>query len=168
MALTLNLTEAGVWELVFYRQITGDISLYRRRPKLPAIAPIEIPFLFERRIFLCGVTNLEKPWYRAGHLYCEIGGIKVSDGVLFPGLQASPSSGADLDRKEIKLNSLELIIFPRVSQQVSLRFEPVPWLDRLTIALWEYRGIETDSTEDLIESLQAQVSTLEFKVDQLR
>lgn len=168
MTLNLNLAEAGVWELAFYQQITGDIRLRQRRPRLPAIAPVELPALFDGRIFIAGATNREKPWYLAGHLYCEIGGLKINDGVLFPDLGARPSSGADLERKAITLNSLDLVIFPRVAPQIALRFEPVPWLDKVTFALWEYKGIETDSTEDLIESLKAQVATLEFKVDQLR
>lgn len=166
MSLNLNL-QSSQWELVFHSSVTGDIRNYQRRPRVSAIAPIEIPFLFDSRIFLVSATNLSKTWFKAGTLYYEVQGLGIDDRVAFPDFPGAPSSSADADRFYVTLNSLELVRFPRLSSQIRLRFEPVPWLDRVTLALWEYQGEETDTTEDLIQAVRAQITTLDFKVDQL-
>jgi hypothetical protein len=167
MGLQLDLTGLNSWERVFYQTLNGDPANQRRRPKLPAIEPFDLPTVYDSRIFLVGATNLQSTYYRAGWLYYEVDGINFDDGVIFPDVGPVPQRSADADRRLILLNSVDLIIFPRLSAQLRLRFEPMPWLTRVSLALWEYQGPESDSTEELIDALRAQVATLEYKIDQL-
>lgn len=164
--LTIDLSGVGSWELSYSESFQGTPSNYRKRPKVPCIAPIEIPFLFDARIFLVGASNLQKTWFRAGYLYYEVEGIKVDDRVVFTDFPSASSTAADAFRQLIPLNSLDIVIVPRLSEQIRLRFEPVPWLESVRLAIWEYKGQESNSTDDLIESLRAQVATIEFRLEQ--
>ncbi|MBC7971539.1 MAG: hypothetical protein H7Z11_15695 [Verrucomicrobia bacterium] len=165
--LNVDLSGLSSWELSYSQKLVGDPANYRRKPKIPCIAPLEIPFLFDSRIFLVGASNLQKTWFRAGYLYYEVEGIKVDDRLVFTDFPSAASTAADASRHLVPLNSLDLVVFPRLSDQVRLRFEAVPWLEALTLAIWEYKGRESDSTEDQIEALRSQVATLDFKLDNL-
>ncbi|NHC37945.1 hypothetical protein [Scytonema millei] len=133
------------------------------------IDPIELPYLTHCRIFLVGATSFKaKPsWYRAGYLHQQIDGVAVDDSVVFEGLQSTPTTAIDGSQRMIPLNSMQLVVFPKLADSYRLRFQPMRWLKELTLGIWEYRGIESDSTEDLIQVVRAKLETIEFKVDQL-
>lgn len=162
MNLQVNLTQLGAWELTYLRKFTGSSTR-------PHLQPIELPYLTECRIFLIGATSLRaKPtWYRAGWLHQEIPNIYIDGAVIFEGLERIPSTSVDAASQLIPLNSVQLIIFPQLHHSYRLRFEPVPWLQEVTLAVWEYRGIESDSTEDLIHTMRSKLETIEFKINQL-
>ena len=58
-------------------------------------------------------------------------------------------------------------MFPKLTSSYRLRFEAFPWIEQVTLAVWEYRGTETDTTEDLINAVRSKLETIEFKVDNL-
>lgn len=160
--LNVNLTQLGSWELTYFQKLVinnNEISL----------SPVELPYLTNARIFLIGATSLKaKPnWYRAGWLHQQIDGVAINDSVVFEGMGATPTTAVDASQRLIPLNSLQLVIFPKLVDSYRLRFHPVRWLKELSLGVWEYRGNASDSTEDLIQSVRAKLETLEFKVDQL-
>lgn len=167
MSLNANLTGLGVWELVYFKKLVGDKE--NRKRGLPYIFPVEIPYLPESRIFIVGASSLKaKPtWYRAGYFHQEIDGVKVDDTVVFEGLGRVPSISVDATTEVIPLNVVKLIVFPKLANSYRLRFESVPWLEELNLAIWEYTGVESESTEDLLEAVRAKLEVLEFKIDQL-
>ncbi|BDA68212.1 hypothetical protein CAL7716_023780 [Calothrix sp. PCC 7716] len=176
MALSFNPSNFGAWELVYQRRLqentTDDLPFGIQRPRgvrVPYIDPVEIPLIPTSRIFLVGTfsTTAKPTWKCAGYLTQEILSVKVNDAVVFEGLNSTPETTVDASNKFIKLNCVQLVIFPKYSDSFALRFDAVPWLKSVTLAIWEYRSTETDTTEDLIQSMRAKLETIEYKIDNL-
>lgn len=167
MGLVVDLTTVGAWELTYYQKHVGDTN--NRRIKAPLIEPIELPYLTDKHIFLVGASSSKaKPsWLRAGYFYQQIDGIRVDDTLIFEGLGAVPSTEVDYSRRMIKLNAIELVTFPKITNDYRLRFEALPWIEEITLGVWEYVGTESDSTEDLINAVRSKLETIEFKIDNL-
>jgi hypothetical protein len=167
MTLNLDLTAVGAWELTYYQKLVGNPQ--NRRIRVPLIDPVELPYLTDKHVFLVGATWIgAKPsWVRAGYFYQQINGIRIDDTIIYEGLGTVPSAEIDGDRRLIKLNTIELVVFPKLSNSYRLRFEALPWIEQVTLGVWEYRGTESDSTEDLINAVRAKLETIEFKIDQL-
>jgi hypothetical protein len=165
--LVANFTQLGAWELTYFQRLTAvKTNDYGRSS--PRIYPVELPYLTHCHIFLVGATSLKaKPsWYRAGWLYQQVDGISINDSVVFEGLESSPTTAADVAQKLIPLNTMSVAIFPKLADSYRLRFVPVRWLEEVTLGIWEYRGTESDSTEDLIQAVRAKLETIEFKINQ--
>jgi hypothetical protein len=166
--LNANFTQLGSWELTYLQKlVASNTSDYKYGA--PYIYPVELPYLTHCRIFLVAATSLKaKPnWYRAGWLYQQIDGVAVNDAVVFEGMNSTPTTAVDAAQRLIPLNSMHLVIFPKLADAYRLRFTPVRWLKEVTLGIWEYRGTESDSTEELIESVRAKLETIEFRINQL-
>jgi hypothetical protein len=165
--LNVNLTQLGSWELIYFQKLIAN-NTEDYKFGAPYLYPVELPFLTNARIFLIGATSLKaKPsWYRAGYLYQQIDGVAINDSVIFEGMQATPTTAIDASQRVVPLNSIHLVIFPKLADSYRLRFAPVRWLKELTLGIWEYRGIESDSTEDLIEVVRAKLEAIDFKLEQ--
>lgn len=153
MGLSFNPSNLDSWELVYQRQLNNNLSFGVQRPRgarIPYIDPVEIPLIPTSRIFLVGTFSRDaKPtWHRAGYLTQEILGVKVDDTVVFEGLNSSPDTTVDADNRVIGLNKVQLVVFPKYSSSFALRFETVAWIKTLNLTIWEYRGTETNTTED--------------------
>lgn len=159
--LNLALTTAGNFRLIYYQEHIGN-SAYKGY-KIPLIDLIELPFTVESRILAVGASFIAAPptWHTAGYLFQEIGGIALDDSLIFPGVGGGgPLAVLDATQKRITLNTIELHVFPRFASEHRYRFEPVRWLPRVTLGIWEYIGAESDSTETLITSLQSDVTQI--------
>lgn len=167
MSLSLNLSGIGNWELIYFQQFVGDGQ--QRRLGNPFIEPIQLPTTTTSHVFLIGASYLEaKPsWSRAGWFYQEVGDINIDNSVIFEG-DRSPTTNIDTNRQLIRLNTTQLIIFPKLSDSYKLRFEPFPWIPKITLAVWEYLGTETDTTEELINAVRAKLETIEIKIENLK
>ncbi|MEH2414480.1 hypothetical protein [Nostoc sp.] len=167
MTLQVDLKAAGAWELTYYQKHTGNLN--NRRIQAPLLEPIELPYLTDKHLFLVGVASSKaKPsWVRAGYLYQQIDGIRIDDTLIYEGLGTVPSTEVDYNRRMIKLNAIELVQFSKITENYRLRFEAMPWIQEITLGIWEYVGTESDSTEDLIQSVRAKLETIEFKIDNL-
>lgn len=175
MALSFNPSNLGSWELVYQRQLqsaSNNLLFGVQRPRgarIPYIDPVEIPLIPTSRIFLVGTFSRDaKPtWYRAGYLTQEILGVKVDDTVVFEGLNSSPDTTVDADNRVIGLNKVQLVVFPKYSSSFALRFETVAWIKSLNLTIWEYRGQESDTIEELIQATRAKLEAIEYKIDNL-
>lgn len=167
MTLQLDLTAMGAWELTYYQKLVGNSQ--NRRARAPLIDPVELPYLTDSHVFLVGAAwlNAKPTWIRAGYFYQQISGIHVDDTVVFEGLGQVPTTEVDGTRRLIKLNAIELVMFPKLTSSYRLRFEALPWIEQVTLGVWEYRGTETDTTEDLINAVRSKLETIEFKIDNL-
>ena len=165
--LNVNLTQLGSWELTYLKKLVASNS-EDYRYGAPYLAPLEVPYLTHCRIFLVAATSIKaKPsWYRAGYLAQQVDGVAVNDAVVFEGMQATPTTAIDASQRVVPLNSMQLVIFPKLADAYRLRFTPVRWLKEITLGIWEYRGTESDSTEDLIQVVRAKLETIEFKLEQ--
>ncbi|AFY31605.1 hypothetical protein [Calothrix sp. PCC 7507] len=167
MTLSLDLTALGAWELTYFQKLMGNPQ--NRRIRAPLLDPVELPYLTDKHVFLVGASwlNAKPSWVRAGYFYQQISGIHIDDTVVFEGLGQVPTTEIDGTRRLIKLNAIELVIFPKLTSDYRLRFEALPWIEQVTLAVWEYRGTETDTTEDLVNAVRAKLETIEFKIDNL-
>ncbi|MBW4597470.1 MAG: hypothetical protein KME46_32385 [Brasilonema angustatum HA4187-MV1] len=159
-------TRLGNWELTFYQRFVAQSGGEFRR-STPAIDPIELPYLTDAHIFLIGVTSISAnpSWYKAGWLLQQIDNVKIDDTIIFTNLPRTPVTSVDGKQKLIPLNTIQLVTFPKLTDSYRLRFTPVRWLKDLTLGIWEYRGQETDTTEELIQAIRAKLETIEYKID---
>lgn len=163
MGLNLALSTAGNWRSVYARTLIGSAT--RQAWGIPLIDPEELPFTLESRIIGVSATYLQaKPsWNAAGYFYQEVD-VPLNDSFTFPGM-GSPNTTLDGGRRYIPLNSNTLCIFNRLATEHRYRFEAMPWIPKLNLAIWEYIGPDDESTEVLIEALTLDVSRLETKID---
>ncbi|MFK0732083.1 MAG: hypothetical protein ACFKPT_13875 [Gloeotrichia echinulata GP01] len=167
MSISIDLTALGAWELTYFHRAVGDPE--NARIRAPLIDPIELPYLTHERFFIIGATcsDAKPSWFNAGYLYQQLGGIKIDDTVVYEGIGRVPSTEIDYGKTLISLNALQLIKFEKLSDTYRLRFEAFRWIPKISLAVWEYRGTETDSTEELVNAVRAKLETIEFKIDQL-
>jgi hypothetical protein len=165
--LNLSLSQSGNWRLIYYQLHQGDLA--NRHTKIPMIETIELPISLPGRILAVGASYLAAPpsWYTAGYFYQEVGGISLNDTLIFPGVSGGSPAVLDASKRRITLNTIELHVFDRLASEHSYRFEPMRWIPKITLGVWEYIGIETDSTEDLLETIKVDLTRLEVKVDNL-
>ena len=132
------------------------------------IEPVEIPYLTDKHLFLVAATYLKAPptWQRAGYIYQQIDGIRIDDSVVFEGLGSNSSTAVDAQRQLLRLNTIQFVNFVKLTETYRLRFEALPWIPELTLGIWEYLGIESDTNEDLLNAVRAKLETIEFKIDQ--
>jgi len=139
----LQLSNAANWEDVYDEPTTAyQISSTRHAP----IGEIIVPYLFERHILAIYATsnNANPTWHFAGFL-----NQKVSLGLV-----AGGAFNADaVERRKIWLNRITLLFFPKYTSTYAISFNVPKWFKHINLSVFEYRGIESDSTEDLIREL---------------
>lgn len=168
MTVNFDLTALGAWELTYFQKLVGEKPSNSIRG-IPWIEPLELPYLTDKHVFLVGASwiNAKPTWIRAGYFYQQISDIRVDGTVIFEGIGSNPTTEVDGAHHLIKLNTVQLVIFPKLLGSYRLRFEALPWIQQITLAVWEYVGVETNSTEDLIQSVRAKLETIEYKINNL-
>lgn len=139
----LQLSNSANWEDVYNESTTAlSITSTRHAP----ISEITVPVLFERHIIAVYATSsTAKPtWHFAGFL-----NQKIRLGLIPGGL---PDADA-VQRRKIWLNRVTLLFFPKITSTYSVSFNIPKWFNTISLNIFEYRGIESDSTEDLIREL---------------
>lgn len=157
----------GNWRLVYYQQLTGQQS--NSRTRTPLIDPVEVPVTIAGRALAVGATYLQAPatWNVAGWLYQELDQVSLNDSIVFPEISSGGQTAIDTGSRRILLNNLQLCIFPRLATEHRYRFEPVHWMPRLLLAIWEYTGEEFENDIELMEQLRVDLARIETKVDNL-
>lgn len=164
MSIQFDLVSAGNFNLLYHQTHTGN-SAYKGY-KIPLIEIIELPFSIAGRLLAIGTTYIEAPptWKVAGTLFQQVGGLALNDSLVFPGVGGSGTAVVDSAQKRVLLNTLELHLFDRYATEHSYRFEPVYWMPKLTLTVWEYVGTESDSTEDLLNAVRVDLVRIEAKI----
>lgn len=167
MATTWNFQQLGTWRLVYYQQLIGDPR--NQRTRTPMIDPIEIPVTIASRVLAVGATYIQAPptWNVAGFLYQELDQIALNDLLVFPDIGSGGNTALDTGSRRVLLNNLQLYIFPRLASEHRYRFEAMRWIPRLTLGIWEYTGMESDSDSETLEAIRVDLARLELKVDSL-
>ncbi len=168
--LVLNLSDSANWEQFYSTSV--DAVTTDNGSKYTPIPEIVIPSLVYSRIIAVYVNcaNAKPTWHFAGFINQKINlGITVGS---LPDSDAVSKRKLYLNRISLIifpkfLNRISLIIFPKLVTNYSVSFEVPRWFQQASIILWQYTGSESDSTEDLINQLQGDVSRIESKVDAL-
>lgn len=153
----LNLQGQGIWNQVYNEHRNATLVQTAHIP-IPAF---EISFLFESHILAvrCLSTTAKAHWRFAGILSQQF--------QIGTGGTASPLPDVTASQHKSRLNRTELIIFPKLTGNYQLIFEPAYWLKDARLTIWEYTGIESDTTEELIQTLKVDLIRIESKVDAL-
>lgn len=153
----LELNNSANWEQIYHQRHEGEyISSTQFRP----LPEIKIPLLLEEHTIAVLVTseNAAKNWKFAGFL-----NQRIALGITVGGL---PDADAIQPRK-IWLNRITLIRFTRLASTYGISINIAKWLRDATITIWQYIGVEGDTTEELIQSVQEDLILIEAKVDAL-
>lgn len=152
--ITRDLGNASFWQLAydqfFYAQPAPGVNPNAYHP----IPDAQVPFLFDRHILTVATssTKVKPHWYLAARLIQQI----TARGTEFIDANAS--------RVNIGLNRTQLVVLPKFSADYKIRFEIPWWHEEMGFAVWEYTGPESDSTEELIQTLKVDIARIEFKI----
>lgn len=153
----LELTRKGSWNQIYNEareavQATPEGGFY----PIPAF---EVPFLFERNVLAvrCFSRTAKAHWKLAGYLVQRI---RIGTGGT-----ASPLPSVDSHRVYMRLNRTALVVFKRLSPTYELVLENATWLKDLQVTIWEYQGSQSDTTEDLIQTLKIDILRVESKLE---
>lgn len=70
-------------------------------------------------------------------------------------------------RRMCRLRETTLIDFTPYSGDYQLKLEVPMWIKDITIQIWQYIGPESDSTENLIQTVRTDLARIEAKIDAL-
>ncbi len=154
----LDLGNSANWQLFYSNSLAADTPLGTHKP-VP-IPEFTLPVQLDRHIIAIAITSsTAKPtWYFAGFL-----NQRIAIGLVVSGL---PDSDV-LQRRKLYLDRISVLIFPKLSTSYSLSLELPKWFTKANLTVWEYVGPESDSTENLIATLQNTVNAIKAKTDKL-
>jgi hypothetical protein len=154
--LILELNNSQNWEAVYS---TSSSAVRSSDGNYVSIPEITVPILLEKRIIVVGINSVsaKSTWHFGGYI-----NRKIRTGITDGG-----NADSTIERKRVSLNELNLIQFSRISANYALSLEVPRWFKDVTLSLWQYIGIEKDSTEELINQLQVDVTTIKNKVNTL-
>lgn len=137
----VRLQGSNNWELIYANRL-------QKLSSASFIDPINIASELTGRYLAVGTKSLSaKPtWFKAGYLSQYIDNVRLNDGFIFPG-----STTVDLATRIIKLNQVQIVVLPNLTDSYSLFFQPVYWLTDLNVAVWQFTGTEVDELDLLTQ-----------------
>lgn len=142
------------WEQIFsYSASAVTLSENTYIPLLP----VESPIFLESDIIAAYVSTTipnGKKWRWGGFLEQR----------FQSGLSVGGTTDAAGEPKNIYLDKITTIFFPKVTAQYSLKFYFPRWFKSVELICWQYTGID-DETTDIV--LAEEFSNINFKLDQL-
>jgi hypothetical protein len=139
MALVFSPTN-GPWQQVYHQLLTAvplGPGTYQPIPK------VLLPLQISNRVIVAGASSQKAKgtWRFAGRL------VPIVD------CGAVDFGQAELNGFGIPLNKGHLFVLPAYASTYQLRFEPFFWMEDILLSVWEFTGDVSDSTENLIRSL---------------
>lgn len=162
-SVTYALTGSNKWERIYYQQHQGNPE--NKKIRAPLLEPFELPFLFDRQVLaISAFYAAAKPkWRSAGYLTQVYGNLALESTSV---IGASPGTAVDATSTLIRLNTTQLVIFPKLSRNdYYLWFDPVPWLPSVTFGVWQFVGESHDEVMELIDAVKVDVLRVESKLD---
>lgn len=155
----LQLGNSANWQQLYSTSVNA-VSLGAGSVLFAPIETILVPILIESHIIAVSVTsaNAKDTWYFGGlisqkiNLGLTVGGLPDSDGV---------------QKSKLYLNRLTLLILPKLTSSYAVEVEIPKWFRQVSLIIWQYIGIETDTTEDIIQSVKNDLQSIESKIDAL-
>lgn len=166
MSNSLNILGPNKWELIYSEIIEAteqDIRSYRLNKRY--LYPFDIPILFDSPVIAVLVTSdIAKPsWYRAGSIVQMIENPQLPSYVPTAGAVATPA--VIIERKLVTLNQApDILLFDSFASTSRFAFDPMPWIERLQIKLWQFLGTATDLVLDGQEDIKAKLDIIDAKV----
>ncbi|BAY22373.1 hypothetical protein NIES2100_21360 [Calothrix sp. NIES-2100] len=159
----LQLGNSANWELIHNENISAVFlpkqgGGYKAVP-IPEISIAAALDVFVVAVRIATVVPEGRTWRFAGFLKQNV----------TTGIAAFTSADASFNRRySLFLDKINLIIFPQISTDYSISIKLPDWFENAGIAIWRYTGIDTDSTEELVNQIKnVDIPRLEAKVDAL-
>lgn len=124
---------------------------------LPAF---EIPITFDAQILAVRTlsNNAKFTWRFSGVL-----SQRISLGGDFDGV---PTSSLNYNR--LRINRTSMLHLPNYNTDYELLFEPYVWIKHIALTVWEYTGVLTQETSNLItETRENELVRIEEKIDNI-
>lgn len=148
------LGEVNHWEEVynqFFRATPAPGVNANAYDPIPPVAP---PFIFDKFVLAIATSSVDvKPhWFLAARVKQQI--------------RALSSNYIDVAGPSLplQLNKTQLVVLPQVAADYKLRLDIPWWHTEMGFTIWQYVGPETDSTEDLIDTLKVDIARLEYRL----
>lgn len=155
MGRILELSNGSNWEEIY----SGSYTAQQITPKKFAPIPEQtIPVQVEKTVLAVYIKTTEpegKNWLFGGYANQLIAIPVTVGGVLNSTIN---------NRRKIWLDTISLILFAKYTTSYGLSFSFPAWFRDATIIVWQYIGIDDDSTEKLLTEESANIN---FKLDQL-
>lgn len=154
-----DFTNGGLWSRVYNQQFYAEqVGISRFRP----IPPVNLPVLLHSPVIAVATDSQEaRPhWWL---------GIRLKQRITIPG-----SEFDELEAHEVRcqVNRGQLIRFPALAPQYTLRVEFPWWHSEMRVTVWEFTGEQQDSTEILVrdqtDAIRVDLARLEAKIDDIR
>lgn len=152
-------TDGRLWPRVYNQQFYAEQLTTTSFSPIP---PVNVPVLFTSRTIAVALDSQEA----LSHWWL---GIRLKMRIAVPG-----SEFDEIEAQEVKcqVNRGQLIRFPRLAPQYTLRLEFPWWHSEMRVTIWEFQGTEQDSTEVLIkertDAIRVDLARVEAKIDQIR
>ncbi|MBH8563758.1 hypothetical protein I8748_16430 [Nostoc sp. CENA67] len=159
MTRTLQLGNADNWQQIFNTSVaavTLNSTAYVPIPEITA------PLLLETHVLATYITtNIPegRKWNFAGFLNQK----------FELGLTVGGTPEADnLTRRKLWLNRIQLIILPKLTANYAISFDVPEWFKNVNVTLWQYVGVDYDSTEQALSAdVMPALTRIESKIDAL-
>jgi hypothetical protein len=159
MTRRLQLSNAANWEQIYNNSFTAGI-LGNGSAYVP-IPEVEIPVILESHVVAIHIDTAVpegRSWNFAGFLFQ-----RYQLGLVLGGI---PDADTITTRK-LSLGRIQLVVFPKIAPTYSLAVKFPKWFKSASITVWQYTGPDTESSEDLMNQLIADVARVEQKIDDL-
>lgn len=154
----LDLGNTAAWLQVYDE---ARIVVYQNPLSYTPLPAFEIPFLFDKRILAVKNSSVtaKSYWQNAGSLVQRL--------QLGAGGTASNLPIAEFSRRKLRFNRTELFIFPQYSEHYELVHVAPYWVEDMRLTIWQYVGQDSDTVEELLDTIKVDVARIEFKIDSL-
>lgn len=148
----LNLNDSSKWQSRWV-STANAVGVANQPGSHYPIGKILCPILLESRILAVSITSstAKAKWEYAGKAR-----MKIQTGLTVGG----SVDAASVSVKKLSLTNINVLVFPELASTYALEIEPIWWLDVVSIVVWEYVGIDSDTAT-------AQLDRIELAVDNL-
>lgn len=154
-----DFTNGSLWQRVYNQQFYAEEE---GRSRFRPIPPVNLPVVLHSPTIAVATDSQEA----LAHWWL---GIRLKMRVAIPG-----SEFDELEAHEVRcqVNRGQLVRFPPIAPQYTLRIEFPWWHSEMRVTIWEFTGIEQDSTEVLVtdqtDAIRVDLARIEAKIDNIQ
>lgn len=158
MPTVLDLQNAQLWQLLY---VSGVYQVVHVGNGWVPIPPFYLPIICTHHTLMVSAESqlAKAEWWL---------GIRLQMIIDAPGTDFGEIPAQSIN---VPINRPFLVQFSDLSDSYRLRVEVPPWHEEMSIRIWQYIGITSDSTEDLIIStaagIEQDLARIESKIDNL-
>ena len=154
-----SFTDGSLWPRVYNQQFYAEQETVTRFRPIP---PVNVPVLFNSHTIAVATDSQEA----LSHWWL---GIRLKMRIAIPGSEFDEIEAAEV---RCQVNRGQLIRFPPLAPQYTLRIEFPWWHSEMRVTVWEFQGEQRDSTEvlvqDLGDAIRVDLARIEAKINSIQ